>query len=277
MAYVAAILFGLVTGSFLNVCIYRIPRGRSIVRPRSACPHCGRPIPFFDNIPLVSYLILRGRCRHCAARISPQYPAVETLNGLLWLLCVVHFGLSLSALFYAVFASAMLVLAFIDVSHRILPHGITFGGLALAVASAPWQWLHQAQSQQLAIANFFALFGLRLENPWLISWLDSLLGVACGAGMLLVVAIGYFLVKKEEGMGHGDIVMMGFVGAVLGPQLAFLTILMGSFAGALVGVVLIQQTRDSKYQIPFGTFLGGAAVVVLFWGNAILHWYWDLI
>jgi len=277
MEYVAAILFGLVIGSFLNVSIHRIPRGQSVVRPRSSCPHCGRPIAFYDNIPLLSYLILRGRCRHCDASISPQYPVVEALNALLWLLCVVHFGMTLSTLLYAVFTSAMLALAFIDATHRILPHGITFGGLALGLATAPWQMLHQAQEQQLAIANFFALFSVRLEHPWLISWLDSLLGMVCGAGMLLVVAVGYYLVRKEEGMGHGDIVMMGFVGAVLGPQLAFLTILLGSFAGAVVGILLIHRTRDSKYQIPFGTFLGMAAVVVLFWGNAILHWYWNLI
>jgi len=269
-------ILGIVVGSFLNVCIYRIPRRESIVRPRSACPLCGNKIAFYDNMPILSYLFLGGKCRHCGSPISWQYPVVEALNGILWVLVYVSFGLNLSGVLYAAFCSAMIALAFIDVHFRILPHGITFGGLILGFLSAPWQALHQTDLQLAAIKKILGTLGIPWEAPMALAWVDSFLGILCGAGMLLLTAVGYYLVRKEEGMGHGDIVMMAFVGAVLGPMLAFLTILMGSFIGAVSGLMLIQITKDSKYQIPFGTFLGGAAVVSLLVGNDILQWYWNL-
>ena len=276
MAPASVFIFGLIVGSFLNVCIYRLPRNESVITPRSACPACGHKIAFYDNIPLVSYLVLLGRCRHCGASISWRYPLVELLNAVLWLLVWNWLGLTPGLFLYAAFCSAMLVLAIIDAEHRILPHGITFGGMALAFATVPWQDLHFSQTQQALATKVIGLAGLHWESPLALAWLDAFLGFLAGAGLLLVVAVGYYLLKKQEGMGHGDIVMMGFVGAVLGPQLAFLTILLGSFLGAVVGLVLIQLTDNPRYQIPFGTFLGGAAVVSMFVGHEILAWYWQL-
>ena len=270
-------LFGLVIGSFLNVCIHRIPEGRSIVTPRSACPKCAQPIAAYDNVPILSYLVLGGRGRCCKAPISPMYPAVEAVNGLLWVAVYLVYGLTLSALVYAAFASAMVVLAVIDAKHRILPHEITFGGLVVALLSSPWQAIHQ--QHQPGLARLAYLLGADFTAaPWVLNLCSALLGMAVGAGMLLVVAVGYYLVKKREGMGHGDIVMMGFVGAVLGWPLTLLTIFLGSFLGALVGTVLIHRAGgDRAYEIPFGTFLGAAAVIALLCGDTLLGWYWNLL
>ena len=275
MTIVIVALFGLVVGSFLNVCIHRIPRNQSIVAPRSACPSCGRLIAFYDNIPVLSYLVLRGRCRYCRTRISWHYPAVEALNALAWVLVVLVFGLTLTSLLYAAFASAMLALVFIDAYHRILPHGITFGGLVLGLATAPWQEIHRLNAP--LTGKILALLGLSVHSPWALAWIDALIGFLFGAGMLLSVAVGYYLIRREEGMGHGDIVLMGFVGAVLGWQRTLLTIFLGSFFGAVVGIVLIRLTENRKYQIPFGTFLGIAAIFALLVGGQLLSWYWNLL
>jgi len=270
-------LFGIVIGSFLNVCIHRVPEGRSIVTPRSACPRCGAPIAAYDNIPILSFLILRGRGRCCREPISPLYPAIEAVNGLLWVAVYLVYGLTPSALIYAAFASAMLVLAVIDARHRILPHEITFGGVLVALLTSPWQAIHQAQRPTLGRLAY--LLGADLSaTPWALNLVSALLGLAVGAGMLLTVAVGYYLVKKKEGMGHGDIVMMGFVGAVLGWSLTLLTVFLGSFLGALAGMVLIRRAGgDRSYEIPFGTFLGLAAVISLLCGEILLSWYWNLI
>jgi leader peptidase (prepilin peptidase)/N-methyltransferase len=269
-------IFGLFVGSFLNVCIHRVPLGRSIVLPRSACPACGHAIAFYDNIPLLSFLLLRGRCRHCRAPISWRYPAVETLNALLWVAVWLVYGPTLSSLLYAAFSSAMLVLAFIDAGHRILPHGITIGGLVAGLATAPWQAIHQAQAFDLA--RFLDVLGFTTANRPVLSWIDAGLGLLVGAGMLLIVAVGYYLFRKTEGMGHGDIIMMAFVGSVLGWSLTLLTIFLGSFLGALVGLILIRRAGgDRKYEIPFGTFLALAAVITLLTGNRLLAWYWNLL
>lgn len=269
-------LFGLITGSFLNVCIHRVPLGRSIVLPRSACPACGHEIAFYDNIPLLSFLVLRGRCRHCRAPISWRYPVVEALNALLWVAVRLAFGPGLPFFLYAAFCSAMLTLAFIDAYHRILPHGITVTGLVLGFATAPWQALHQRQAPELA--RLLSLAGLPVAHPLALGWIGALLGLLTGAGMLLVVAVGYYIVKKAEGMGHGDIILMGFVGAVLGWSQTLLTIFLGSFLGAAAGVVLIRRAGgDRKYEIPFGTFLALAAVISLLAGDRLLDWYWNLL
>ena len=269
-------LFGLVAGSFLNVCIHRVPLEKSIVLPRSACPACGHAIAFYDNIPLLSFAVLRGRCRHCRAPISWRYPAVEALNALLWAAVWLTFGPGLPFFLYAPFCSAMLTLAFIDAYHRILPHGITVTGLALGLATAPWQAIHQLQAPE--VSRLLSLAGLPVFNPLALGWIGSLLGLLTGAGMLLVVAVGYYLVKKTEGMGHGDIILMGFVGAVLGWSQTLLTVFLGSFLGAAAGIVLIRRAGgDRKYEIPFGTFLALAAVISLLAGSRLLDWYWNLL
>jgi len=268
-------IFGLVVGSFLNVCIYRIPIGESIVTPRSKCPSCGSKISFYDNVPILSYILLRGKCRHCGTNISLQYPAVELLNAILWLLIYHRFGLNSSSLFYCFFSSAMIVLAFVDAHHRILPHSITVGGLVIAVATAPLQNLNIADGQNLS--GLFAKMDIYFSHPSAWAWVNSLLGLMVGGGMLLSVAVGYYLLKKKEGMGHGDIIMMAFIGAVLGWLRTFLVVFLGSFVGAVVGIALIKKTgSDSSYEIPFGTFLSIASVVVLLWGDYILNWYWSL-
>lgn len=276
MFLILVFIFGLIAGSFLNVCIYRVPLGKSVVKPRSACPGCGHPIAFYDNIPLLSYLLLAGKCRHCRAAISWQYPLVEFTNALLWVLVAWQHGRTASTPLYAAFMSAMLVLIFIDARQRILPHGITVGGLILGFLTAPWQAIHQ--SQAAAVSRLLDLVGVIAPSGPVLGWVSSLLGLLGGAGMLLVVAVGYYLVKKVEGMGHGDIVMMGFAGAVLGWSLTLVTIFLGSFLGAVVGLVLIRRAGgDRRYEIPFGTFLGIAAILSLLGGDAVLQWYWNLL
>ncbi|HOT01470.1 MAG TPA: prepilin peptidase [Acidobacteriota bacterium] len=276
MIYLMIFAFGIVVGSFLNVCIYRVPRERSIVTPRSACPGCGQPIAFYDNIPILSFLILRGRCRRCSTAISWQYPVVEALNGLLWVAAYLGWALTPSALLYAAFGSAMLVLVFIDAQHRILPHGITVGGWIVGLATAPWQAIHQYEAPN--VGRLLGLLGVMTADERILAWIGSLVGSLLGAGMLLVVAVGYYLVRREEGMGHGDIILMGLVGAVLGWGRTLLTVFLGSLLGAVVGLVLIRWAGgDRKYEIPFGTFLGIAAVSALFFGEILLDWYWSLL
>lgn len=275
MIWIAVALLGLIVGSFLNVCIYRVPLEKSVVTPRSACPSCGKPIAFYDNVPVLSYLVLGGKCRQCKASISWQYPVVEALNAAGYLAVYAVFGLTVSTGLYAAFTSAMITLSFIDARHRILPHGITFGGLALGLATAPWQALHQAHAPTTLLLMDF--LGWHPSQPLWASWFSALLGLLMGAGLLLLVAVGYYLVRKEEGMGHGDIVMMGFVGAVLGWQGTLLTIFLGSFLGAVAGLILIRRSGgDRTYQIPFGTFLGLASVIALLSGDRLLNWYWNL-
>ena len=274
MDVLLVLLLGLVVGSFLNVCIHRIPAGRSVVGPRSACPRCGRSIPFYDNIPVIGYLLLLGRCRQCRQPISWHYPVVESANGVVWAIIYLAWGLTPGAVLYAAFASNLIVLAFIDAQHRILPHGLTVGGLVLGLATCPWQPLHL---EALAFPRgLLFLFGVEAAPEAVLCLINALAGMVFGAGMLLVVAVGYWLVRREEGMGHGDIILMAFVGAVLGWQNALLTIFLGSLTGAVAGLALIAATGDRRYQIPFGTFLGFGALVALLAGEQILTWYWNL-
>lgn len=277
MELAVAALLGLIIGSFLNVCILRLPKGESIVLPPSACPRCHHEIAFYDNIPLISFLILRGKCRHCKAPISWQYPLVEAGNALLWLSVCLAFGFQPQSLLYAALTSALLTLAIIDGRERLLPHEITFGGLALGLGTAPLQLLHnqeQAQSMTHALAG---LLGANLNSPVILSYISSLLGALFGAGMLGIVAAGYYVVTRKQGMGHGDIIMMAFVGSFLGWPMTLLTIFLGAFLGALIGSILIWRAGgDTQYEIPFGTFLAAAAILSLFFGQEILTWYWNL-
>jgi len=241
-------VFGLVFGSFLNVVIHRLPSGQSLFRPRSRCPQCLAPIRAYDNLPLLSYLILGGRCRHCRRRIPLTYPLVELLTGACFL--TLHRAFGLSHYFFAacVFTCALIVLGFIDFRHQVLPDAVTFPGLGLAVAYA-----------------FFR------ED---LTWLQSVLGAAVGGGTILLLYGLYYLIRKKEGLGLGDATMMLMVGAFLGWKLTVLTLILGTFAGAAAGVFLLAfKKKSGQHAVPFGSFLAPAAFVALVWGERILAWY----
>ncbi len=261
-------LFGLIMGSFLNVCIYRLPRHESIVFPGSHCPHCGAKVRPLDNVPVLSFLILQGKCRNCRKPISFQYPLVELLTGLIFYACAAVWGFSPATFVNSFFLGAVLVLVFTDYHHRILPNTVTLPGAVLGVVLSPLQartfyWDQGAASLAAMIAGD--------RGDVLIPFVGSLLGIVAGAGFLLVVAIAYQLIRKREGLGMGDIKMMTMVGAFVGWQMALMTVFLGALLGSVVGVLLIifgGRTLQSK--LPFGVFLGIAAAVFLFLGGTIL-------
>jgi len=241
-------VFGLVVGSFLNVCIYRIPRGKSIILPSSSCPHCGASIHPLDNIPLLSYLVLAGKCRHCKGAISPRYPIVELITGLLFALVYLRFGLSRSLVVYAVFIAVLLIITFVDLEHRIIPDVISLPGIPLG-------------------------FALSFFLPQ-VSWISSLLGILLGSGILLAVALGYELITHKEGMGMGDVKLLGMMGGILGWQGVLFTIFLSSVLGAAVGIVAMVAARaDTKYAIPYGPFLSAGGLIYLFAGPQIIQWH----
>jgi leader peptidase (prepilin peptidase)/N-methyltransferase len=265
---VVASLFGLLIGSFLNVCIHRLPRDESVIKPRSHCPACGHGILWYENIPLLSYLALRGKCSKCGIRISPQYFLVELANGLLYGGLAVLLGPGLELIKYAVFGSLMLALTIIDFKDRVLPDELTLAGVILGAAF----------SLLVPVSDGLAAFVTRPLGPWplmLLSAFDSVLGMTLGAGVLWMVREAYFYWRKVEGMGFGDLKLMAAIGAFLGPTLTLLTIFLGSLAGALLGgvFILIFRNRDTRYELPFGTFLGGMALVTALWGRGVVQWY----
>ena len=268
-----AFLLGLVIGSFLNVCILRIPADKSIVLPASSCPKCGKAIAPYDNIPVLSWLFLGGKCRNCKTKISAMYPAVELLTGLLFLACYFVFGLTVDALKWSVFAALLVVLTVTDLRERILPDEVNFFGLGAGL-----------------LFSFFtkSLDGtaLWLANRWFdfpppqmaLSFADAVLGAVAGSGLLWLVAEGYFRIRGREGMGLGDVKMMAAVGAFLGLKRTLLTVLMGSLLGSVIGIVLIAVSKKGRdYELPFGTFLGAGALLVVFYGTPALHWYESML
>ncbi|BCR04677.1 type 4 prepilin-like proteins leader peptide-processing enzyme [Desulfuromonas versatilis] len=243
-----AFTLGACIGSFLNVCIYRIPAGESIVSPPSRCPNCGAGIRWYQNIPILSYLLLGGKCASCKVRISPRYPLVEALTGLLFVLVLYYFGISWATPVYWLFVATLVVITFIDLDHQIIPDVISLPGIPIGFACS------------------FAI-------PW-ISWSDSLLGILIGGGSLFLVAFVYELLTKKEGMGGGDIKLLAMLGAFLGWKAVLPIIFISSLLGSLVGVpVMLLKKADSKLAIPFGPFLAAGALIFLFWGRAIIHWY----
>jgi leader peptidase (prepilin peptidase)/N-methyltransferase len=266
-------LFGLVVGSFLNVCILRIPADKSIVLPASSCPKCGKAIAPYDNIPVLSWLILRGKCRNCKTKISIMYPAVELLTGLLFLACYFAFGLSVDALKWATFSALLIVLTITDLRERILPDSVNFfgvgAGLLFSFFTSPMD------GTASWIANRW--FDFPPPQPAL-SFADAVLGAAVGSGMLWAVAEGYFRLRGREGMGLGDVKMMAAVGVFLGLKRTLMTVLAGSLLGSVIGIVLISLSKkDRNYELPFGTFLGAGALLVLFFGTPALQWYQSLM
>lgn len=267
-----AFVFGLVVGSFLNVCIRRIPAGVSIVRPRSRCPACQTPIRAVDNIPVLSYLLLRGKCRACGAKISIVYPVVELLTAALFLACYLKFGLTLPGAKWAIFSALLIVLIFTDIFERILPDVVNFAGFGLGLVFSLLVLLDDGTA--LWLAN--KMFSYPPPTP-VLSLVDAIFGAALGSGLLWVVAEGYFRMRGREGMGLGDVKMMAMVGAFLGLKRTLMTILAGSVLGTVVGLLLIALFRKgSDYELPFGTFLGGAALLVVFFGTPVLEWYLSL-
>lgn len=250
MVDVLAFVGGLILGSFLNVCIHRLPRGESIVHPGSRCPRCGVRIRFRDNIPLLGYVLLRGRCRRCRQRISWRYPLVELLTAAMMVALVRHFGLTPQLAVNAAFVAAMIVVAFIDLDHRIIPDVISLPGIVVGLAVAA------------------AGLGPPLEA--------SVAGVLLGGGFLYAVAVGYERLAGRMGMGGGDIKLMAMIGAFLGWKGVLTTLLLASSTGALAGGILILLWRANwRTYIPFGPFLAGAAVFALFASNRIIDWYLD--
>ena len=266
-------VLGLMVGSFLNVCISRLPKEepmeRSIVKPRSHCPNCKTPIAWYDNIPLLSYLLLGGKCRACKAKISAVYPAVELLTALLFLACVMQFGVSLGSLKLAIFCCILVVLVFTDILDRILPDPVNFFGLGAGLLFS--FFIEPADGTADWLAR--KLFAYPPPSA-VLSFVDALFGAALGGGLLWLVGEVYLKWRGREGMGFGDVKMMAMVGAFLGPQRTFLTILVGSLLGSILGLLFILVRRKgSDYELPFGTFLGVAALLVVFFGNPVLDWY----
>ena len=240
-------VLGLCVGSFLNVCIHRLPRGESLVSPPSRCPACGKQLRWFDNIPVVSWLALRARCGQCGAPISARYPMVEIATALLWLLIAMWTPPGWLLASRLVLATALIVLFMIDLEHQLLPNVITLPGIVVGLA-------------------FSFVSG---PGP-----VDSLIGIAVGGGILYAIAAGYYFLRREEGMGMGDVKMLAMVGAFLGWRAVLLTVVLSSFAGAVIGVLIILWHRgDMRYALPFGTFLALGTLVALLAGEDILAWY----
>jgi len=251
MWHVISILFGAMIGSFLNVCIHRLPREESIVRPGSHCPKCKTPIQYYDNIPLLSYLLLRGKCRYCQASISLQYPIVEATTALSSFFLFITFGVSLSFVYYFTFVAALIVITVIDLYYQIIPDVISLPGIGVGLLGA-------------------------LVVPQ-VTFLNALIGVIAGGGSLFLVATIYQWLFKREGMGGGDVKLLAMIGAFLGWKAVILTILLSSFIGSIVGITLMLiKGRDFKYAIPFGPFLAVGAVIALFWGEEMIRWYFYL-
>jgi len=266
-------LFGLLIGSFLNVCILRIPAEKSIVLPASSCTKCGKAIAPYDNIPVFSWLILGGKCRNCKTKISAMYPAVELLTGLLFLACYYAFGLTVDALKWAVFAALLVDLTITDLRERILPDVVNFFGLGVGLLFS--FFTKPTDGTALWLANRW--FDFPPPQP-VLSFVDAILGAVAGSGLLWVVAEGYFRLRGREGMGLGDVKMMAAVGAFMGLKCTLLTVLAGSLLGSVIGIILIAVSKkDRNYELPFGTFLGAGALLVLFFGNPAIQWYESIL
>jgi leader peptidase (prepilin peptidase) / N-methyltransferase len=244
-------LLGCCVGSFLNVCIYRLPQDLSIVAPRSYCPQCRAPIHGYDNIPLLSYLLLRGKCRNCGAKISWRYPLVEALSGAFAVALFVKCGFGVNFFSYSAFTAALLVITFIDLDHRIIPDLISLPGIGIGF-----------------LLSFF--------EPSL-SVKDSLIGLVAGGGSLYLVAVAYEALTKREGMGGGDVKLLAMIGAWLGWKAVLFTLFFASLSGTVIGGGAMLAQKQGRYSaIPFGPFLAFGALAYLFFGPQLIDWYLSL-
>jgi leader peptidase (prepilin peptidase) / N-methyltransferase len=251
MLHIISIIFGAIVGSFLNVCIIRIPKEESIATPGSHCPRCNKPIMFYDNIPLLSYFLLRGKCRHCNGPISIQYPLIEGITAFSSFLLFVKFGATLSYLFFFLFVAALIVITVIDLYYQIIPDAISIPGIGIGLLGS-------------------------LIIPY-ITFFNSLIGILVGGGSLFLVATLYQWLFKREGMGGGDVKLLAMIGGFLGWKAVILTILLSSFIGSIIGIaIMLLKGKDFKYAIPFGPFLSLGAVISLFYGEALIQWYLGL-
>jgi leader peptidase (prepilin peptidase)/N-methyltransferase len=311
-----AFLLGAVVGSFLNVCIWRLPQGGSVVAPPSHCPGCGYRIRFYDNIPLVSYLLLGGRCRSCRTKISLQYPLVELLNGVLALLLMLRFGPGILFLMLFVFTSALVAVTFIDLEHQIIPDVITIPGIVAGFACS--LFLSGPSLQPPFLAGLLAgggslallLYGyfrsgepetdepaslLRRSLPLLaalpalavgfwgyrvwsyLPWTGSLLGILLGGGIVWAIIELYYLLRKAEGMGGGDVKLLAMMGGFLGWQAVPFILFAASVVGSVIGLsIMAARRQDSRLAIPFGPFLAFGAITYIFYGPQIIAWYFGL-
>ncbi len=240
------VILGACVGSFLNVCIYRISEGKSIIFPKSFCPNCQHPIRFYDNIPIISYLLLRGRCRDCHEKFSYRYPVVELITALLSLLLFWKYGFSFQYLFAFIFTCALIIITFIDLDHQIIPDVITLPGIPL-----------------------FLIVTFLFTD---VSFLDSVLGILIGGGGFYLIAVVYQFITKREGIGGGDIKLMAMLGAFLGWKSLLFILLVSSFLGSIVGIaMMVVHGKDLKYAVPFGPFLSVAAVAYMFLGDYFMN------
>jgi len=241
-------ILGLIVGSFSNVCIYRIPRNESIIYPASHCPKCRSKIKPVDNIPLLSFILLKGRCRNCKSKISIQYPVVELLTGLIYLIIYLAYGLSIQTLSYIILSSALIIIAFIDLNEQIIPDVISLPGIVVGF-----------------ILSFFINY---------ISFVDSALGIAVGGGIILIIGLGGSVIFKKEAMGGGDVKLAAMIGAFLGWRYIVISLFLGFFLGALAGIVLIlSKIKSREDAVPFGPFIVLGSFITLLWGEKIITWY----
>jgi leader peptidase (prepilin peptidase)/N-methyltransferase len=294
-------VLGLLFGSFLNVCIYRIPRGLSVVHPGSACPKCGKAIQFYDNVPVLSWLLLRGKCRNCSTSITPRYLIVELLTGCVFLVCYWHFGLSLATLKCAIFGFLLLGLIFTDAETRLLPDKMTLSGLMIGLI---FSWLVPVNDLLSALLPGVLQVPVSLHFSYrLYSFLDATLAAVIGASFLYGAGAIYLRARGVQGMGFGDVKLMAMIGSFVGLRLTILTILAASLAGSAFGLstvlaVWLKRTARRKrafhetnavarkrawpsamialrrYQMPFGVFLGIMGLGTFLFGQRLLGWYW---
>ncbi len=241
-------ILSLIVGSFSNVCIYRIPRNESIIYPASHCPKCRSNISPKDNIPLLSYILIKGRCRNCKSKISIQYPIVELLTGLIYLIIYLIYGLSIQTLIYIILSSALIIIAFIDLNEQIVPDVISLPGIVIGF-----------------IISFFVPY---------ISFINSALGVIVGGGIILVIGLAGSVIFKKEAMGGGDVKLAAMIGAFLGWRYIIISLFLGFFLGAIAGIVLILSKIKSREDVvPFGPFIVLGSMITLLWGEQIIFWY----
>jgi leader peptidase (prepilin peptidase) / N-methyltransferase len=257
-----AFLFGLLIGSFLNVCVYRMPRDLSVVRPRSFCPNCEKMIAWYDNIPLLSYVLLRARCRHCRARIPLRYPLVELATAAAFAVCFAALGPTPAAAKYSAFSAILIALIASDFEERILPDEFTIGGTVVGLVFALFVPLN------LQWVLFFLPASLNVR--WL-SLAEAALGAGFASGIIWFIGWFYEKIRHREGLGFGDVKMIAMIGAFLGLEPALMTLIAGSLLGSLVGVGYILVTRKdaSTYELPFGSFLGLAALGVAIFAHVV--------
>jgi leader peptidase (prepilin peptidase)/N-methyltransferase len=247
-----SLLVGLALGSFMNVCIYRIPLEKSIIRPSSSCPNCGKKIRFYDNIPLISYLLLLGKCRHCHHPISWRYPAVEAITGLLSLALFIRYGVSFQYLLFLLFAATLVTISFIDLDHQIIPDVLSIPGI---------------------VAGLTAAF-----IPGNVSWFDSIIGIIGGGGTLFLVGLVYEKLTGKQGMGGGDVKLLAMIGAWMGWRSLPFVLLVSSLTGAIIGsVFLLAAGKGYRVRIPFGPFLSLGALFYIFFGPQLTNWYISLL